>query len=230
MNTKKVLSAVALSAIAVSGAVASPSESSGFYVGANMCTQTYGFNEKTDGVDGAEKENGEKYKKTKPLAELLVGYDRKFENFKLGIELLAGTVIGKMKHRDREYEEPEYGTGTFKNPWSISLMPRVGYMVTPKFELYGTFGVRVANGRVDIRVGGYRIFDGEFVEAKAKSCRTHIQPLVGGGMRYEISNCAFAKLEYNYGFDTPLKFRFAKALVRGRLQAHTAKLGFGYRF
>ena len=110
MNTKKVLSAVALSAIAVSGAVASPSESSGFYVGANAGMQLYDFHDDT------------RHKRTKPLAELLVGYDRKLENFKLGVELLAGTVIGTMK-----YKEPyRYGDNfcTYKTPWSISLMPR----------------------------------------------------------------------------------------------------------
>jgi opacity protein-like surface antigen len=101
-------------------------------------------------------------------------------------------------------------------------------MVTPKFELYGTFGVRVANVRVEEReIWKTTIESGD---ERSKACRTHIQPLVGGGMRYEISNCAFAKLEYNYGFDTPLKFRFGKVLARGRLQAHTAKLGFGVRF
>ncbi|MBQ7524378.1 MAG: porin family protein [Alphaproteobacteria bacterium] len=226
MNTKKVLSAVALTAAATTQwAVASPSESSGFYAGANMGTQTYDFSEKTRGTNGAEEEDGEKYKKTKPLAELLVGYDRKLENFKLGIELLAGTVIGKMKHRARDVEAPEYDITTAKTPWCISLMPRIGYMITPKFELYGTFGVRVENVRLDMRVGVYR-----GGEVKIKSCRTHIQPLVGLGTRYEISNRVFAKLEYNYGFDTHLKLRFGKVLYRNRLQAHTAKLGFGVRF
>lgn len=229
MNTKKVLSAVALTAAATTQwAVASPSESSGFYAGANMGTQTYDLSEKTGGTGGDEKEDGEKYKKTKPLAELLVGYDRKLENFKLGIELLAGTVIGKMKHREK-LSVMEFVT-TSKTPWCISLMPRIGYMITPKFELYGTFGARIKNVKVDVRVGVYRLFGAKFVEGKVKSCRTYIQPLVGLGMRYEISNCIFAKLEYNYGFDTHLKFRFAKALARGRLQAHTAKLGFGIRF
>ncbi|MBR1479426.1 MAG: porin family protein [Alphaproteobacteria bacterium] len=211
MNTKKILSAVVLIAVAVSGAGASSCEHSEFYVGANVGTQTYGFSEKTGGTNGAEEEYGEKYKKTKPLAELLVGYDRKLENFKLGIELLAGTVIGKMKHRARDVEAPEYDITTAKTPWCISLMPRIGYMITPKFELYGTFGARIKNVKVDVRIGVYRLFDAKFVEGKVKSCRTYIQPLVGLGTRYEISNRVFAKLEYNYGFDTHLKFRFAKA-------------------
>ncbi|MBQ7524526.1 MAG: porin family protein, partial [Alphaproteobacteria bacterium] len=189
---------------------------SGFYAGANMGTQTHDIHDDI------------KCKRTKPLAELLVGYDRKIEDFKLGVELLAGTIIGKMRYNNRD-GYTEYRC-KYKTPWCISLMPRVG-LVAPKFELYGTFGVRIANVKLDVR----DIY-GIIFETGKKGRRSHFQPLVGLGMRYEISNCAFVKLEYNYGFNTPLRFRIGKS-GGGRddvwvlkLQSHTAKLGFGVRF
>ena len=145
-------------------------------------------------------------KKTKFLADLVFGYDHRINDVMLGVDLTAGMMFGKTKTDDYN----------LKNTWNIALMPRVGYLVMPQLELYATAGVKAAHWKLTCN------------EKSAKKVK--FLPVVGGGLRYEITPDIYAKLEYNYEFKKAVKLPETAEFNSLKPQAHVVKLGVGFRF
>ena len=282
MNMNKILAAGLIAAVASTASMADAG-SHGFYVGANIgmdfTKMKVAYDHKEGSTANSTIINKEKHvKKSKPMfrAELALGYDRAYECMVLGIDLTAGTSFGKNKRNYPGWQFSENaGTATttgaagiinkhdadadkdyirVKNQWHASIMPRVGFMVTPKLEIYGTVGLKVAKYKMQyVDVVGTK--DGESTSKKS----TKYSPIVGAGIRYEFNQHMFAKLEYNFEFSKKLRmpddmskstelgaitaFTNVSSFTAGagingsggnakytKMHAHVIKLGIGYRF
>ena len=208
-----------------------------------------GFEEKALSEGKANK------KKTKFLAELVLGYDFRLNDVMLGVELNVGGIFGSNKLRSGKLditnaEAQRYGGNNaavtinakdyakVKEQWHIALMPRIGYLFTPQFEGYVTFGVKLAKFKTDVL---NRLNDNIVVHANANVAvpeKTYSKKstkavfLAGAGVRYEFNPSMFAKLEYNFEFGAKPKLH-AEAmpeLQKVKVTSHTIKLGLGYRF
>ncbi len=144
-----------------------------------------------------------------------------------------------------------------KSQWHIALMPRVGYLITPQLEGYVTAGVKMTRFKLEtyrsadkntkdedsMQTGlnnnsaltdTAKKFAGQYTE-KLKKSKCRFIPIVGAGIRYEITPELYTKLEYNYEFRTNVKvheksFEGNISKLKVRTQAHVVKLGLGYRF
>lgn len=212
MNMNKILAAGLIAAVASTASFAQCTNG-GFYVGANAGVAFTKLKADVDSRGSVSK------KKTKFLAELVLGYDWRINDVMLGVDLTAGTMFGKTK-KDIDAAN---GEETLKNTWSIALMPRVGYLVMPQLELYVTGGVKAAHYKFT------------FSETSGTSTAKKVKflPVVGGGVRYEITPNIFAKLEYNYEFRKGVKLSEGAQesdINSVKTQAHVVKLGVGFRF
>ena len=192
-------------------------------------------------------------KKTKFLAELVLGYDCRLNDVMLGIEINVGGLFGANKFKSDEikvananvaahalpagdFEQKPKEYAKVKEQWHIALMPRVGYLFTPQFEGYVTFGVKIAKYKtsVDNLMIDYTVDTANIKpEVKPMSKKsTKAVFLLGAGVRYEFNPSLFAKLEYNFEFGAKPKLHgdAMPELQKIKVTTHTVKLGLGYRF
>ena len=108
-----------------------------------------------------------------------------------------------------------------KNQWTISFMPRVGYLITPKCELFVTAGMMITKNKFTLNN------DEENLVTKKKA---KVVPVLGGGVRYEFNEHLFTKLEYNYEFKAKMSKTLNGVTHKIKNSSHTIKLGIGYRF
>ena len=217
-------------------------------------------------ADAALKDSKCSKKKTKFLAELVLGYDFRLNDVMMGVELQAGGVFGSDKferekftiaagdadtqndgaaiHADGaginvEIKAAEYAK--VKEQWHIALLPRIGYLFTPQFEGYVTFGVKLAKFKTEVDDlpfvatvwhQGNGACNNALAITKMKKNSTKAIFLVGAGVRYEFDPELFAKLEYNFEFGAKPKLHkeAMPELKKIKVTSHTIKLGLGYRF
>lgn len=254
MNMNKILAAGLIAAVASTASFAQCGNG-GFYVGANagVAFTKMKINSATaytgTGLAGDTHKAGESCsvskKKTKFLADLVFGYDHRINDVMLGVDLTFGMMFGKTKVGYDGWGRDDAGDGkdfvTAKNTWNIALMPRVGYLVMPQLELYATAGVKMAHFKVsytDEKENTNFAYNNPTSAKKMKFI-----PVVGGGLRYEITPDIYAKLEYNYDFRKGLKMptdlsrKSEQDAANGggnansvKIPAHIIKLGVGFRF
>ena len=180
------------------------------------------------------------------------GFDHRINDVMLGIELEAGMEAGgKVKKKDLNKTDGL----TVRRQFYVSLMPRVGYLFTPQFEGFLTFGGSLGKYKTDTSLFN-KVFNhaGAVVEMSKqwnkdnpkdlldtkvnnteaaniykKHSKTKFVPVIGAGVRYEITPEIFATLAYNYAFKTTVASQ-AKAGARVKFQSHILKAGVGFRF
>lgn len=207
MKFTKILLAASISAISTTAFASN----GGFYIGANTGASL----ERYSG-------DGEKLKKTKVIAEGVLGYDFHFDTVVLGMDFEFGTTFGKFKSTGKletDSGDEVDGKLTTKTQWQLGFMPRVGYLVTPDCEIYLTVGARVVKHKSNSSETD--TVTGATTTENLKKTKVH--PVAGLGMKYSFTPNLFAKAEYNYLFKT-------KVLNNVKYQAHGFKLGFGYKF
>lgn len=196
----------------------------------------------------ADEAKGSK-KKGKFLAELVLGYDFRVNDVMMGVDLTFGSQFGKNKKTGNTYEwntapaaKDKTTYAELKQQWHIGVMPRIGYLFTPEFEGYLTAGVKFArykfktiNGAHEGATEAENLFATEKPELYNKpvsKAKMKVQPVVGAGIRYEITPELFTKLEYNFEFKTKAKLPATALpeLKKAEVNAHVIKLGLGYRF
>lgn len=207
----KILAAGLIAAVASTASFAQCGNG-GFYVGANAGVAFTKM--KINATDDAYQTSK---KKTKFLADLVFGYDHRINDVMLGVDLTAGMQFGKTK------KDVNGDNVSLKNTWNIALMPRVGYLVMPQLELYATAGVKMSHWKLTYTPSG---------SDAASAKKVKFLPVVGGGLRYEITPDIYAKLEYNFEFKKAVKLPENKAaeITSIKPQAHVVKLGVGFRF
>lgn len=212
MNMNKILAAGLIAAVASTASFAQCGNG-GFYVGANAGVA---FTEMK--VNATDNEHKTSKKKTKFLADLVFGYDHRINDVMLGVDLTAGMQFGKTNT-----DKIDSDKASLKNTWNIALMPRVGYLVMPQLELYATAGVKLAHWKLTYTPNG---------EDAKSAKKVKFLPVVGGGLRYEITPDIYAKLEYNFECKKGVKLpgNTAKEVSAIKPQAHVVKLGVGFRF
>ncbi len=201
MKFTKILLATSIAAISTTAFASN----GGFYIGANTGASFERYSE----------DNG-KGKKTKAIAEGVLGYDFHFDTIVLGMDFEFGTNFGKFKRSFKDTDESLNEVNVkieIKTQWQLGFMPRVGYLVTPDCEIYLTAGARVVKHK-------YNELNSTTTENVKK---TKVHPVAGIGMKYDFTPNLFAKAEYNYLFKT-------KSFDNAKYQAHGFKLGFGYKF
>ena len=194
-----------------------------------------------------------KKNKTKVLAELVLGYDFRLNDVMLGVEINVGGIFGTNKLRMPETKilnAIHTGMGgaaadttttaidyaKVKEQWHIALMPRVGYLFTPQFEGYVTFGVKLVKFKTSALNLPYKMTlttQNSTPDQKTYSKKsTKAVFLAGAGVRYEFNPSMFAKLEYNFEFGAKPKLHAdaMPELQKVKVTSHTIKLGLGYRF
>ena len=275
MNMNKILAAGLIGAVA-STASFSECGNGGFYVGANLglafnktkikaSKTNFGNKAKMSGTDTAEgraaiynttsesiaKAASMNKKKTKFMAELVLGYDFRLGDVMMGVDLTFGTMFGKQKLNGDSYTlSTAAGTAAekketvsylkLKQQWAVGLMPRIGYLFTPEFEGYVTAGMKFARWKATtIKYAADGIEDKLWAEEKkdmynssVNKSKMKVQPVIGAGVRYEFMPSMFAKLEYNLEFKAKPKLhgKTMPELNKVETKAHVFKLGLGYRF
>ena len=251
MNMNKILVA-GLAAAVISTASFAECGNGGFYVGANAGVAMTKIKVSASGVkdsNGDDLKATVNKKKTKFLGELVFGYDHRINDVMLGADLTFGMMFGKTKANYSGWMD-DTGNGhdvardkdhvSVKNTWSIALMPRVGYLVMPQLELYATAGVKLSHFKTvyaDVVDTSAKVSDTATTSAR----KVKFIPVVGAGVRYEITPDIFAKLEYNFDLKKGLKLpkdlaAKATATTGGgnansvKIPAHIIKLGVGFRF
>ena len=217
-------------------------------------------------ADAALKDSKCNKKKTKFLAELVLGYDFRLNDVMMGVEVNVGGIFGSNKLKRNEFtiaaadadtqnggaaihanndgnavKITENDYAKVKEQWHIALMPRVGYLFTPQFEGYVTFGVKLAKFKTEVDdlpfvATVYSQGNGacanalKITQMKKKSTKAIF--LVGAGVRYEFDPALFAKLEYNFEFGAKPKLHkeAMPELKKVKVTSHIIKLGLGCRF
>ncbi len=118
-------------------------------------------------------------------------------------------------------------TVRFKNKFGFSIMPRVGYLITPDFEIFATAGVKIRSDKVTLTMK-----EDENAEEKSYTkSKTKCAPAFGLGVNYAITPEIFAKLEYNYICKSKIsKKDDLGATHKADVKGQEIKLGIGYRF
>jgi len=212
----KILAAGLIAAVASTASFAQCGNG-GFYVGANAGVA---FTKMKVGATDDNAACRASKKKTKFLADLVFGYDHRFNDVMLGADLTVGMQFGKTKVNVGEASSQN--NINLKNTWNAALMPRIGYLVMPQLELYATAGVKLAHWKLTYT-------DTSDAESAKK---IKFLPVVGGGLRYEITPDIYAKLEYNFEFKKAVKLtsNAVDHISSIKPQAHIIKLGVGFRF
>ena len=193
-------------------------------------------------------------KKTNFAAELVLGYDFRINDVMMGVDLTFGSNFGKVALKAKgtiskqEATDADLGNeggsvnrtyGKVKEQWHVGLMPRVGYLFTPEFEGYVTFGVKFAKLKTQVPnlITGYDVTTATTAKLSddysiKKKSGMRVIPVVGAGVRYEFTPELFAKLEYNFDFRAKAKMHkdAMEELKSVKVSAHVVKLGLGYRF
>ena len=118
-------------------------------------------------------------------------------------------------------------TVRFKNKFGFSIMPRVGYLITPDFEIFATAGVKIRSDKVTVTVK--KSEDAE--EKSYTKSKTKCAPAFGLGVNYAITPEIFAKLEYNYICKSKISKKDGfGATHKAEVKGQEIKLGIGYRF
>lgn len=207
------------------------------------------YNKTSESIASAARMNK---KKTKFMAELVLGYDFRLNDVMMGVDVTFGTMFGKQKLRGKSYTLSTNATTAaeakeqvsylkLKQQWAIGIMPRVGYLFTPEFEGYITAGVKFARWKATtlkyaaegIATNGNLWATGQDLYNKSvNKSKMKVQPVIGAGIRYEFMPSMFAKLEYNFEFKAKPKMNKATMPEMSKIEtkAHVIKLGLGYRF
>ena len=117
-----------------------------------------------------------------------------------------------------------------KNKYFISLMPRVGYLVSPEFEIYLTAGVKLRSDKYTVVINSHD------TKVEGKKSVTKCIPAVGAGLRYEFGSGMFANFSVIHNFKSKKTLtgfkKFNDTTTKHKLQASSTdvKVGFGYRF
>lgn len=242
----KILAAGLIAAVASTASFAQCGNG-GFYVGANAGVAFTKMKVSSVGKTSDDKNASVSKKKTKFLADLVFGYDHRINDVMLGVDLTFGMMFGKTKVMYNGWQQDtatlhDVNTDkdflTAKNTWNIALMPRVGYLVMPQLELYATAGVKMAHYKLTY---SDEVADPADKLSSTTAKKVKFIPVVGAGLRYEITPDIYAKLEYNYDFRKGLKMpadlskKATDAAAGGnansvKIPAHIVKLGVGFRF
>lgn len=184
-------------------------------------------------------------KKTKILAELVLGYDWRLNDVMLGVDLNFGTTFGKNTVKTpNEDVKVNFKDGSntiedtvnnkeiaqIKEMFNVSLMPRIGYMVSPQLEVYATAGVKLARYKITTPD---KNTESESDDTRISKKKFKAIPVVGAGVRYMITPNFYTKLEYNFEFKrTMAKHANTITALRSvrKAQAHVVKFGVGYKF
>jgi opacity protein-like surface antigen len=182
----------------------------------------------------------------------IAGFDHRMGDAMLGIEVEADIGIGgKIKVRDKKAAKGSDGI-TAQRQWGIALKPRIGYMVAPQFEVYLTVGAGFSKYKVDTKAlmtvldhaavlktmaekynateAGkkdsidLKIFDQGSDKVLKTHSKTKFTPIVGAGLRYQITPDVDFLLEYNYLFKAKL-VDTQKAGAEVRFEGHKIKAG-----
>lgn len=118
-------------------------------------------------------------------------------------------------------------TVRFKNKFGFSIMPRVGYLITPDFEIFATAGVKIRSDKVTVTTT-----ENEDAEEKSYTkSKTKCAPAFGLGVNYAITPEIYAKLEYNYICKSKISKKDDLAIThKAEVKGQEIKLGIGYRF
>lgn len=247
MNMNKILVAGLIAAVASTASFAQCGNG-GFYVGANAGVAFTKLKVASVGKTADDKNASVNKKKTKFLGDLVFGYDHRINDVMLGVDLTAGMMFGKTRTQYNGWQADDNtlhdvaadkDNVDVKNTWNIALMPRVGYLVMPQLELYATAGVKAAHYKVTYSDYWDKTAATDNSTTSAKKVK--FIPVVGAGLRYEITPDIYAKLEYNYDFRTSLKMpsdlskKMTDSEAGGnansvKIPAHIVKLGIGFRF
>ncbi|MBQ9335357.1 MAG: porin family protein [Alphaproteobacteria bacterium] len=133
------------------------------------------------------------------------------------------TALTAMKYADPTSSM----TVRFKNKFGFSIMPRVGYLITPDFEIFATAGVKIKSDKVTLTVK-----ESENAEEKSYTkSKTKCAPAFGLGVNYAITPEIITRLEYNYICKSKIskKDDFG-ATHKAEVKGQEIKLGIGYRF
>ena len=137
-------------------------------------------------------------------------------------------AISEKKLDDMTKADPTSSmTVRFKNKFGFSIMPRVGYLITPDFEIFATAGVKIRSDKVTVTSK-----ENEDAEEKSYTkSKTKCAPAFGLGVNYAITPEIFAKLEYNYICKSKIsKKDDLGATHKADVKGQEIKLGIGYRF
>ena len=198
-------------------------------------------------------------RKTGFLAEVVLGYDHRFNDVMMGVDLTFGTTFGKTSLKskkpsgklvtlDANKTNPSRVFAKIKRQWHIAFMPRIGYLFAPQFEGFVTAGVKLQKMKYETYKHGDVYLNGtvntttrnDFTNTeqlnayneKVKKTKTQMIPVVGVGIRYEIMPQLYTKLEYNYEFSKRVKLPKDGIVEVNRVNVatHVVKLGLGYKF
>ncbi|MDR3031139.1 MAG: hypothetical protein LBU35_02000 [Holosporales bacterium] len=188
------------------------------------------------------------------LFEALFGFDHRINDVMLGIDLNVGMECGgKAKIKDKKASEGV----EVKRQFVVALMPRVGYLVAPQFEVFLTGGISIGRYKADtskiLKVFDFsnsfkkmgeeynklttddkekinlEVWDNETKKTFKSHKKTKIVPVLGIGVSYEITPEVFARLAYNFAFKTKLvNTKAAGAEIK--FASHMLKAGIGFRF
>ncbi|MDR2598293.1 MAG: outer membrane beta-barrel protein [Holosporales bacterium] len=184
----------------------------------------------------------------------IAGFDHRTCDAMLGIELEAEVCAGgKIKIRDSANKTGSDGI-TVSRQWGVSLKPRVGYMFAPQVEVYFTVGAGFNKYKVDTSAlkailepaAGLKkiadaynaknaktpidtqVFDSTMGKILKAHSKTKFTPIVGAGVRYQVTSDIDLLVEYNYGFKTNI-VDTAKAGAKIGYEYHKLKAGAVFR-
>ena len=164
------------------------------------------------------------------------GTTGKYDDETAGAVYTAGDVVAQNDYDNlKKYNASAITTFRLKNKFYTSIMPRIGYLITPNFELFATGGVKITGDKLTIT---FKESEDATDEGTYNKSKTKCIPVVGAGARYTFSSGIFATLEYNYNFKAKIKKDIGIGededvdLVTHKMDhsSHDIKLGLGYRF
>lgn len=197
-------------------------------------------------------------RKTSFLAEIVVGYDHRLNDVMMGVDLAFGKTCGRQNVKSKKASgtiqdrkastvNPQRAFAKIEEKWHISFMPRVGYLFTPDLEGFITAGIKWRKMKYITYKHGYKYLDGrtytekhdnfkgdsqDVYKAKTKKSSMNMIPVVGLGIRYNVTSSLYTKFEYNYEF--PKRIKMPKDGIiecnRVNIETHIIKLGLGYKF
>ncbi len=206
-------------------------ERGGFYTGLNagMSMNKYKLKSADSSKNFSNDPNGY-------VLEAFIGYDKSFGKFVVGADFGIGmNFSGKLHFKPSDYmtsdEISAYNTqnpdekitdtsaSNLRHRYTFSLIPRVGYLITPEFELFLNAGASINNYKVTTGVG----------KASGTS-KTNFSPVAGFGAKYDFSNTMFATVSYNIAFNTTIyTFKNTTKTTSMKNNTQTIKLGLGIR-
>ena len=107
--------------------------------------------------------------------------------------------------------------------FGMSLMPRVGFLVFPKCELFLTAGINLCSYK-----GTYGTPAGTNSKHQNK---TKLSPVAGAGIRYDFTPSVFGTVSYNYAFKTKIYDNNDSGWQdKIHINSQIVKVGIGFKF